>query len=88
MPDALVGDLARQAIFVTLQVGLPVMIVALGVGLVISLLQAITSIQEQTLTFVPKIVGILLTMLVAMPFMLAALLQFTQSVFATIGGPN
>jgi len=81
-------DLARQAVFVCLQVGAPILLVALGVGLVISFVQAITQIQEPTLTFVPKIVGIFATMILAMPFMLATLVGFTESLFAQIGaGP-
>mgnify|MGYP006272341595 FL=1 len=78
-------DLARQAVFVCLQVGAPTLLVALGIGLVISFLQAITQIQEPTLTFVPKIVGIFATMVVAMPFMLATLVGFTEALFAQIG---
>jgi flagellar biosynthetic protein FliQ len=79
-------DLARQAVFVCLQVGAPILLVALGVGLVVSFVQAITQIQEPTLTFVPKIVGIFATMILAMPFMLATLIGFTEALFAQIGG--
>ena len=82
-PTAL--DLARSAVFVCLQVGMPVMLVALAVGLVVSFVQAVTQIQEPTLTFVPKAIGIALTLVVAMPFMLGTLVTFTQELFARIG---
>jgi flagellar biosynthetic protein FliQ len=78
-------DLSRQAVFVCLLVGAPTLLVALGVGLVVSFIQAITQIQEPTLTFVPKIVGIFATMVLAMPFMIATLVSFTESLFAQIG---
>ena len=79
------SDLARQAVFVCLQVGAPILLVALGIGLVVSFVQAITQIQEPTLTFVPKIVGIFATIILAMPFMLATLVGFSQQLFAEIG---
>lgn len=71
-------DVARDAIWVTLQVGAPVMLIALLVGLIISLFQALTQIQEMTLTFVPKILVIFLSMLLFMPFMLSTLTSFTE----------
>ncbi len=69
-------DLGRQAIYVLLEVSAPMMIVALVVGLAIALLQALTQVQEMTLVFVPKIVAIFLTMLIALPFMAQALHGF------------
>ena len=83
--DPTILDLARSAVFVALKVGTPVMVVALVVGLLISFVQAITQIQEPTLTFVPKAVGIMLTLVLAIPFMLASLVTFTQELFARIG---
>ncbi len=61
-------DLAREAIYVLLVVSGPMMVVGLGVGLVVSLFQALTQIQEMTLAFVPKIVAIFITLLVTLPF--------------------
>lgn len=69
MESADVIDVARDAIMVTLQVSSPVMLVGLVVGLVIALFQALTQIQEMTLTFVPKILAIFASMLLFMPFM-------------------
>lgn len=62
-------DVARDAIIVMLQVSAPVMLVGLVVGLVIALFQALTQIQEMTLTFVPKILAIFASLLLFMPFM-------------------
>lgn len=64
-----VMDVARDAIIVMLQVSTPVMLVGLAVGLIIALLQALTQIQEMTLTFVPKIIAIFASLLLFMPFM-------------------
>ena len=86
LTDFAVQEVSREAIWVMLKVGAPVMGVALLVGLIVSLLQALTQVQEMTLTFVPKIVAIFLTLLVATPFMLTTLVDFTQSVFARIAG--
>jgi flagellar biosynthetic protein FliQ len=79
-----VFGIGNQAIMVALEIGAPVMLLALGVGLIISILQALTQIQEMTLTFVPKIIVIFVSLLVLMPFMLGALVEFTQSLFARI----
>jgi flagellar biosynthesis protein FliQ len=79
-----VFGIGNQAIMVALEIGAPVMLLALGVGLVISILQALTQIQEMTLTFVPKILVIFVSLLVLMPFMLGTLIEFTQSLFVRI----
>lgn len=63
-----VVDVARQSIYVMLQISAPMMIVALVVGVAIALLQALTQVQEMTLVFVPKIVAIFLVLLLALPF--------------------
>jgi flagellar biosynthesis protein FliQ len=62
-------DVARDAIFTLIIVSAPVMLVGLAVGLAISLLQALTQIQEMTIAFVPKILAIFISLLVALPFM-------------------
>jgi len=86
LSDIAVQEVSREAIWVMLKVGAPVMGVALLVGLIVSLLQALTQVQEMTLTFVPKIIAIFLTLLVVTPFMLTTLVDFTQRVFARIAG--
>ncbi len=79
-------DVARDAIFTLLVVASPVMAVALFVGLIIALFQALTQIQEMTLTFVPKIIAIFLSLLVFMPFMGATLGSFMERIAARIVG--
>tara|TARA_R110000868_G_scaffold151621_2_gene376131 strand:- start:5388 stop:5651 length:264 start_codon:yes stop_codon:yes gene_type:complete len=71
-----VVDIARQSIYTMLQIAAPMMIVALVVGVVIALLQALTQVQEMTLVFVPKIVSIFLVMLLALPFMGQAMASY------------
>jgi flagellar biosynthetic protein FliQ len=77
-------DIARDAIVVSLKLGGPIMLLALVIGLVISLFQALTQIQEMTLTYVPKIVAILLAMVLMLPFMLQTLTSFTERLFERI----
>jgi len=62
-------DVARDAIYTLILVASPVMVVGLAVGVVISLFQALTQIQEMTIAFVPKILAVFVTLLVALPFM-------------------
>ncbi|MGE0743983.1 MAG: flagellar biosynthesis protein FliQ [Rhodospirillales bacterium] len=71
-------EVSRETIFVLLQVGAPVMLVTLIVGLAISLIQALTQIQEQTLVFVPKIIVAMLSLILLLPFMLSVLTGFTE----------
>jgi flagellar biosynthesis protein FliQ len=77
-------DVAREAIFVLIKLGAPVMLVALLVGLAISLLQALTQMQEMTLSFVPKILAIFLTTVLVLPFMIATLVGFGEELFQRI----
>ncbi len=76
MNGAEVLDIGRDALYVLLIMSAPVMIVSLVVGLVIALFQALTQIQEMTLTFVPKIAAIFITLMIALPFMGATLGDF------------
>ncbi len=62
-------DVARDAIYTLIVVASPVMLVGLAVGVIISLLQAVTQIQEMTIAFVPKILAIFISLLIALPFM-------------------
>jgi len=78
MDEAEIFDVARQAIFVILKLGGPAMVLALIVGVAISVFQALTQIQEQTLTFMPKIIVIFLSMLVLLPYMFETLNGFTH----------
>ncbi len=69
MTGADVLDIAQEAIWVLIKVSAPVMLVALFVGLIIALFQALTQIQEMTLTFVPKIIAIFISLFLFLPFM-------------------
>jgi flagellar biosynthetic protein FliQ len=77
-------DIARDSIWVLLQVAGPLMGVALVVGLMIALLQALTQVQEMTLVFVPKIVAIFISLLILLPFMGQTLGAFMHRVAGQI----
>jgi len=74
-------SLGRDAIFVCFMVAAPVLLISMVVGLIISVIQAVTQIQEPTLTFIPKIVASALAILFFGPFMLAMLTDFMSRVF-------
>ena len=84
MDQSQILDVAREAIFVILKIGGPAMILALIVGVSVSVFQALTQIQEQTLTFMPKIIVIFLSMLVLMPYMIGTLTGFTHDMIDRI----
>jgi flagellar biosynthesis protein FliQ len=77
-------DVARQGILVFFKAGLPVMLLGLVIGVVVSLMQALTQIQEQTLVYVPKIVATFIGLLVFMPFMADALQSYMQEIAVRI----
>ena len=82
-PDMVVA-LARQAIEAALFLALPMLGVSLVVGVIISVLQAATQIQEATLTFVPKILAMFLGLLIAFPWMMDKMINFTRDLFMNI----
>lgn len=77
-------DVSGEAVWIMLKVGTPLLMLALIVGLVIALFQALTQIQEMTLTFVPKILVIFLSMLLLMPFMMTTMVDFGRSLMDRI----
>ncbi|HSK38369.1 MAG TPA: flagellar biosynthesis protein FliQ, partial [Arenibaculum sp.] len=79
-------DVMREAIVVMIKMGGPVMILTLVIGLMVSIFQALTQIQEMTLTFVPKIMAVFAALLLLMPFMLATLVTFTEQIADRIIG--
>ena len=79
-----VFDILREAMIVTLIICGPPMAIGLVVGVIILLVQAMTQIQEMTLTFVPKLIVLFVTMIVFMPFMLASITKFTEFIFDQI----
>jgi len=82
-PDTIVGLMA-ETIKITLLVAAPMLIVGLVVGVMISLFQAVTQIQEMTLVFVPKIVAVLITLIAALPWMIGMMINYTQNLFTSI----
>jgi flagellar biosynthetic protein FliQ len=84
MNDGDVTAIASKAIWVTLQLAGPVLIVALVVGLVVSVFQAVTQIQEQTLVFIPKIIAIVAVLAITGPWMMGVMTDYTQDLFREI----
>ena len=86
MSGAEILDVARDGIWTLLKVSGPLMIVGLVVGVIIAVFQALTQIQEMTLVFIPKIIAIFLTMLVALPFMGTAMAGYMNRIAQHIVG--
>ncbi len=84
MDQGQIIDFTRQAIMLTIEISTPVMVVGLVVGVAISLLQALTQVQEMTLTFVPKIIAIFATMFVLFPVMITLLTEFMDKIASQI----
>ena len=82
MNPTIVVDIGTEALWVILKMSAPIMLAGLGIGLVIALFQALTTIQEMTLTFVPKIIVIFGTILFMLPYMITTIVDFTTSLFA------
>ena len=76
-------DLVRHTLVLALTISGPMLVVGLLVGIVVSLLQAVTQIQEQTLTFIPKIVAMVAAAIALMPWTLQRLLDYTRNMFST-----
>ena len=81
MNEAAVMEVGREAMFVVLKTAGPIMLSGLAVGLIIALFQALTTIQEITLTFVPKIIVIFLAVIFFLPFMMTTVLEFALRLF-------
>lgn len=84
MTPEFVVSLGRQAVELVLQLAAPMLICALVVGLLISIFQAATQINEQTMTFVPKIVAVLVSLIIFAPWMIQKLLSFTSGILVGI----
>ena len=79
-----ITTLIQNAVFQVLIIAAPVLLIGMGVGLIVSIFQATTSIQEQTLTFVPKIAAILLAIAFFGPWMFSSMRQYTINLFNLI----
>ena len=86
MTPETVMTMGRTAMEVTLMVAAPMLLVALIIGLIVSIFQAATQINEATLSFIPKLVGIFVALVVAGPWMLAVMLDYMRGVFTGIPG--
>jgi flagellar biosynthetic protein FliQ len=84
MDETAVLEVSREVFFVILKTGGPIMAAGLVVGLTIAIFQTLTSIQEMTLTFVPKIIIIFGAVIVFMPFMITSIIEFTRSLYDRI----
>ncbi len=86
MSHQLVIDLCRNAIITALTIAAPMLLIALGVGLLVSVIQSVTQIQEQTLTFVPKLVFVGVAFIVGLPWLLQIMARYTTELFQSIPG--
>ena len=77
-------SLVKDAFYYTLIIGGPILLVSLIVGLLISIFQAATSISEQTLTFVPKLIAIFLVLVIILPFIISKMKELTYTIFNMI----
>ncbi len=84
MNEIAVVEIGREAMFVTLVMAAPVMVTGMVIGLIIALFQALTTIQEMTLTFVPKIIVIFVAIVLFLPLMMTVLLEFGRQLFDRI----
>ncbi|MCA9149460.1 MAG: flagellar biosynthetic protein FliQ [Planctomycetales bacterium] len=84
MTSGLVIEIGRDLLFTALLLSLPTVAVSLAIGLIISIFQTVTSIQEQTLTFAPRIVAVGLSLVIALPWTLRMLVTFTERMFLLV----
>ncbi len=84
-PDTII-DISQQALYLIAMIAAPMLLSALAIGLVVGMFQAATSINEQTLSFIPKLMVLLLSVLVAGPWMLSMLVSFTRRLYLNIPG--
>ena len=84
MSQDVVINLAMQAMQLAFKIALPLLLVGLVIGLVVSVFQAVTQIQEQTLSFIPKVLGLVVVIVVAGPWMLGQLLGYTEELYRSI----
>lgn len=84
MSEALIVDLARKALTMTLMLSAPMLLVSLVIGLAVGILQSVTQIQEQTLTYVPKLVGISVVFLIALPWMMQLTVKYTVELIRSL----
>lgn len=84
MTDSDVVHIGLQAMLLSAKLGFPILLVALGIGFAVSLVQAVTQVQEMTLSFVPKLIGVAIVLLVSGHWMLQETVGFTDGLFAML----
>lgn len=84
MNEAVVIGLAREALWTSMLVGGPILAISLIIGVVVSLIQAVTQVNEMTLSYVPKLVGVFVGMLIMGPWMMETMLGFSSTLFANM----
>lgn len=77
-----VADIAGQTLWLIIKVSMPMLLVSLIIGLLVSIFQTVTSIQEQTLTFVPKIIGVFVTLILLGPWIMNTLVEFMTQLWS------
>lgn len=82
MNEIVVIDIARQAVYIVIKAAAPMLLTSLVIGLIVSILQTITSIQEQTLTFVPKLLGVFLIIILFGNWIITSIAEFTVELFS------
>ncbi|TFE03486.1 MULTISPECIES: flagellar biosynthesis protein FliQ [Jeotgalibacillus] len=84
MNGEMVISIAERGVYITLAISLPLMLVALIVGLLVSIFQATTQIQEQTLAFIPKIIAVMVALIFFGPWMLTQLVAYAEDIFTNL----
>lgn len=79
-----ISDITSQALYLIIQVALPILLVSLIIGLVVSIFQTVTSIQEQTLTFIPKILGIFITLMLLGSWIMNSIIEYMTNLWMSI----
>ncbi len=84
MTPEFVIDFARRALEITIMISMPMLGFGLIIGVAVSIFQAVTSIQEMTLTFIPKILGVMLAIIIFLPWMLQIMIAFTSDILINL----
>jgi len=87
MDSSIAIDLCRNALVAALIVGAPMLLVGMAAGLLIGLVQALTQIQDQTVSFVPKLLAMAAVMIACMPWLLTTMMEYTRQIFENAGTP-
>ncbi|MGG3845242.1 flagellar biosynthesis protein FliQ [Aeribacillus composti] len=84
MSTEMILSIAEKAVYTTLMISGPLLLISLVVGLIVSIFQATTQIQEQTLAFIPKIAAVLVGLIIFGPWMLSVILSYTHNIFSNL----